>query len=376
MSTFTKSDNNRCEASYRVAYHLGVAEKPYSDGKIVKRCLIDVVKCIYPGKETDYSSIALSRYTIQGRQNDIAKQLALSLQTKINKEASLFSLAFDESTGIKDSAQLLVFIHSPSPRFDPCEILLSIKTLSSRTRGEYIFVAVKNICLRNGLVLKNLRGICTDGAPAMTGNLQGFVVRFLEYVSKAYDNKQLTNLHCIIHQEALSVQSVALNATLKELNRIILCIGSNALHHRQFRELLQLSETSAEDILYHTAVQWLSQGETSRRVLQLRKEMVEYYSTKNKDCPLLENDFLISLAFPVDFLTHVDNLNKSLQGKETAVCFMHKKVLDFKDKCRLLKNHFQRHNFFHFPQLMALIVSNEIQDDKVPIALFCDVFMQ
>ena len=43
MSTFTKSDNNCCEASYRVAYHLGVAGKPYSDGELVKRCLIDVV---------------------------------------------------------------------------------------------------------------------------------------------------------------------------------------------------------------------------------------------------------------------------------------------------------------------------------------------
>ena len=163
MSTFTKSDNNRCEASYRVAYHLGVAGKPYSDGELVKRCLIEVVKCIHPGKETDYSLIAPSRYTIQPRQNDIAKQLTLSLQTMIDKEASLFSLAIDESTDIEDSAQLLVFIRSLSPRFDLCDDLLSMEILSSRIRGEDIFVAVKNICLRNGSDLKNLRGICTDG---------------------------------------------------------------------------------------------------------------------------------------------------------------------------------------------------------------------
>jgi len=68
--------------------------------------------------------------------------------------------------------------------FDLCEDLLSMETLSSRTRGEDIFVAVKNICLRSELDLKNLRGICTDGAPAMTGNLKGFVARFSEYVSK------------------------------------------------------------------------------------------------------------------------------------------------------------------------------------------------
>ena len=59
ITTVAKPTNNRCEASYRVAYHLGVAGKPYSDGELVKRCLIDVVKCIHSGKEADYSSIAL-----------------------------------------------------------------------------------------------------------------------------------------------------------------------------------------------------------------------------------------------------------------------------------------------------------------------------
>ena len=71
---------------------------------------------------------------------------------------------------------------------------------------------------------------------------------------------------------------------------------------------------------------------------------------------------------------HVNNLNKSLQGKGTTVFFMHKKVLDFKDKCRLLKNHLQQHNFFHFPQLTDLIVSKEIQVNKVSFALFCNIF--
>ena len=199
MSTFIKPTNNCCKASYRVAYHLGVAGKPYSDGELVKRCLIDVVKCIHPSKEADYSSLALSRYTIQRWQDDIAKQLSLSLQTKVNKEASLFSLAVDESSDIKDSAQLLVFICSLTPTFELCEDLLSMETLSSRTCGEDIFVAAKNACIRNGLELKNLCGICMDGAPAMTGNIKGFVARFSEYVSKEYDNKRLINLHCIIH---------------------------------------------------------------------------------------------------------------------------------------------------------------------------------
>ena len=227
-----------------------------------------------------------------------------------------------------------------------------METLSSHTRGEDIFVVAKNACIRNGLELKNLRGICTDGAPAMTGNIKGFVARFSDYVSKEYDNKRLTNLHCIIYQQALCVKSIALNDTLKDVNRIILYIRAIALHHLQFREILQLSETSAEDILYHTAVRWLSQGETSHSVLHLRKEITVYYSTKNKDCPLQNSSFLISLVFLEDFLSYLNNLNQSLQGKATTVCSMYKKVLTFRDKCRLLKNHLQQHNFFHFPQLM------------------------
>ena len=59
IATFAKSTHSRCEASYKVVYHLGVAGKPFSDGELVKRCLIDVVECIHPGKEADYSSIAL-----------------------------------------------------------------------------------------------------------------------------------------------------------------------------------------------------------------------------------------------------------------------------------------------------------------------------
>ena len=115
-------------------------------------------------------------------------------------------------------------------------------------------------------------------------------------------------------------------------------------------------------------------GETSHRVLQLRKEIVEYYSTKNKECPLLDKDFLMSLGFLVDFFTQVYFLNQSRQGKATTVCLLYKKVQDFCDKCRLLKSHLHQRNFFHFPQMKALIDSKEIQVDDIPIILFSSVF--
>ena len=109
ITTFAKSTNSRCEASYRVAYHLGGTGKPYSDGELVKRCLINV-KCIHPGKEADfnYSSIALSRVAMQRRQDNIAQQLKPSLQAKISKKESLFSLADDESTTLRNCSYSFV----------------------------------------------------------------------------------------------------------------------------------------------------------------------------------------------------------------------------------------------------------------------------
>ena len=107
---------------------------------------------------------------MQRRQDDVAQQLKLSLQAKTNKKENLFSLAVDESTDINNSAQLLVVVCCLSSSFELCEDFLSMETLATSTRGEDIFIADKNACIRSGLDLKYLRGISTDDAPAMIGN--------------------------------------------------------------------------------------------------------------------------------------------------------------------------------------------------------------
>ena len=76
----------------------------------------------------------------------------------------------------------------------------------------------------------------------------------------------------------------------------------------------------------------------------------------------------------MDFLSHVNKLNQILRGIATTVCSTYKKVLAFRDKGRLLKNHLQQHNFFHFPQLTSLVDSNEMQVDNIPVTVFSDVF--
>ena len=163
ITTFATTTNSRCEASCRVAYHLGVGRKPYSDGELVKRCLTNVVKCIHPGKEADYSSTALSPVTMQRRQNDIAQQLKLSLQAKIKKKESLFSLAVDESTDINDSAQLLIFVLCLFSSFELYEDFLSMETLATRTREEDIYCSeecLHSFWIRSEIPSGHLHGRC------------------------------------------------------------------------------------------------------------------------------------------------------------------------------------------------------------------------
>ena len=76
----------------------------------------------------------------------------------------------------------------------------------------------------------------------------------------------------------------------------------------------------------------------------------------------------------LDFLTQVNFLNQSLQGKATTVCLVYKKVQDFRDKYRLLKSHLHQRNCFDFPQMKALIDSEEIQVGDISIILFSSVF--
>ena len=89
---------------------------------------------------------------------------------------------------------------------------------------------LKYACICSKLDMKYLWGICTAGENFMTGNQQGFAIRFSDYEFNEHCNKELINLDCIIHQEALSLKSVALKTILNDVNRIILFIRANALH--------------------------------------------------------------------------------------------------------------------------------------------------
>ena len=209
-------------------------------------------------------------------------------------------MAVDESNGIRDSAQLLIFIRSLPPDFELPWDFLSTESLHGNTQGEDIFQAVRKSCLEPDLDMKCLMGVSSDGAIAMKVRQQGFATRLTKFVDEEFDDDNVTSIHCINHQEALRVKVTDFSDTLSQVRQIIIYIRSNALRHRQSRALLDDNEESLEDVLYYIPVRWLSQGQTGCRVLNLRQEISTSYATNNKQCPLDNSNFLVALAFPAD----------------------------------------------------------------------------
>ena len=81
-----------------------------------------------------------------------------------------FSLQLDESTDIRDAAQIVVFIRMVFNDWTVKEEVFSVITLKERTRGTDIYTSFKKYCTEIGLV-----AITTDGAKSMVGSVNGFV---------------------------------------------------------------------------------------------------------------------------------------------------------------------------------------------------------
>jgi hypothetical protein len=73
------SYNPHVEATYRVAFKLGAAGKPYADVDLFRECLLEVVQCLEPSQLHKYQDLPLSRRTIVRRQEELAADLVQQL---------------------------------------------------------------------------------------------------------------------------------------------------------------------------------------------------------------------------------------------------------------------------------------------------------
>ncbi len=280
----------------------------------------------------------------------LAQDVLTQLDEAVHK-ASCVSLAVDESTDMCDNAQLLVYVrffNTDQKAF--CEDLLGVTPLQTSTRGEDIYLAIKEMLTKRGIKPKQVVSITTDGAPAMIGREKGAVARLKE------DNPELIAYHCIIHQSVLCASlsdehAEVMNTMMKMINFLR---ASSSYQHRMLREFLREVDANADDLLLHNNVRWLSKGRVLARFWSIRREvayfLTELVSQKATQFSLfLENKKQMdNVAFLVDITSHLNELNLRLQGKDNSICELVTAVRSFQRKLEVFKEDLQG-DCAHFP---------------------------
>uniref|UniRef100_A0AAV2MMX3 Transposase n=1 Tax=Knipowitschia caucasica TaxID=637954 RepID=A0AAV2MMX3_KNICA len=248
------------------------------------------------------------------------------------RRAGHFALQLDEMTDVSGEAQLLAFVRYKDES-DINEHVLFCKALPGKTTGEEIFQVIDSFFKEHDIEWTYCTHICTDGAAAMSGGVKGL----LGQVKKV--NTEIKWLHCIIHREALASKRVSpeLSAVLDDAVKVINFIHSRPLNRRLFQTLCQESGTEHEQLLLHTDVRWLSRGKTLLRLYELHNEVYVFLKEHQHSLAVVFEDaeWVARLAYLADVFSKLNELNLSLQGKESHILNMYDKVKGFTKKLEL-----------------------------------------
>lgn len=108
LTKFIKSNESATRASYEISYLLAKHSKSFIDGSLIKECIIKAAEFVCPEKAQSFRDISLSRNTVADRITEIADNISSQLQ-EISAKVQFFSIAIDESTDVRDVAQVAVF---------------------------------------------------------------------------------------------------------------------------------------------------------------------------------------------------------------------------------------------------------------------------
>ena len=112
LQNLTSLQKRTTEASLHVSKLLAEAMAPYSHADLVKSCLLEVAKTMFPRKKNIVDmlqSVPLSRQTYTRHTDELANDLVRQLHAEVHN-TQWYLLILDESTDTLDVAQLAIFI--------------------------------------------------------------------------------------------------------------------------------------------------------------------------------------------------------------------------------------------------------------------------
>lgn len=378
---------NAIKSSFVAAYKIAKEKTSFTTAeRLLKPVLVEISRIMLgESAVAKMNAVPLSGDTVTRRvcdmSIDIQEQLSLQL-----KKGGNFTLQFDESTDISNEAILIGFVRYVNEN-KISEELFCFCSLPERTTSDEIFRAIEEKMRGYELEWKNVVGVCTDGAAAMTGIKAGLAKQISRIA-----NEDFMASHCVLHREALASKklSPALNETLKNAVHIINNVKARPLHSRIFSKICAEMNSDHRTLLLHAEVRWLSRGRGLNRIFELRTELVHYFekfmepilAKRKKMSPeqlakvkrLPEEDFLdylrddewiSKLAYLADIFELLNSLNLQGQGKG-ANCFQYyEKIEAFKKKMVMWKKDVDAGKFQAFSLVENLLSQNEALVDSI-----------
>uniref|UniRef100_A0A8C1S060 Uncharacterized protein n=1 Tax=Cyprinus carpio TaxID=7962 RepID=A0A8C1S060_CYPCA len=348
MHKTTSIQENASAASLRVAWNLAKAKKPFTDKMVVELL----------------QKVPLSDSTATRRVETLAGNCLSNLLSDI-KKAEVMSLAIDSSCDRTDVEQLSVFV-----RFFDGDVfreeLLCLLPIQGHATGEIIFNELMQFFEKNGLDLSKVMSVVTDGAPSMVGHHRGLISRL------AAVNPALIAFHCIIHKSVLCAKlSAKMKETMDTVMRLVNFIrASSGLQHRLFRALQEEMSAESHDLLLHNDIRWLSKCRVLERVCELQNELCSFLSSlqsqkAEKFLRFLNDSIEMAyVRFLCDIMSHLNQLNLQLQGKNHTIADMYEAIEAFRLKLTLFERDL-RGRKLHFPHLQQHCVKHQMREDSL-----------
>ncbi|XP_023309706.1 general transcription factor II-I repeat domain-containing protein 2-like [Anoplophora glabripennis] len=341
-------------ASYKISHILAKNKKPFEDGVMIKECFVEAAESLFVNFKNKaeiisaIKDIQLSRQTVTRRVETISKNLENQTMNYL-KDCTYFSLQFDESTDATDVAQLCIFIRMVFPDMTVKEDFLTMIPLKEHTRGVDIYDSFLKFTQEVKMPLYKLVCITTDGAPAMTGNHNGFIA-----LCRANDDfPNFFTFHCVIHQQALCGKILNMKDVMTIAFKVANSIRAKSLQRRLFKAQLESSELEHSDLLLYTDARWLSRGRFLARLHELLPEIIIFLEARGDDAEMLKNEkWRSDLAFLVDITKHLNDINLELQGKDKNIVDMMSSINAFKRKLQQLKDEMKNKDCRNFPTLL------------------------
>lgn len=363
-SLFTKkfkTSDKAQEASYLVAEIIAKNTLPHvvAEKAIIPACCAIVKTMFGPEYECDVKKIPLADNTVGRRIQDMSENIEHFVKTRVGETNLMFTIQLDESTDVTGLAQLVAFI-----RFiDEGKIVeqyLCCKELPLTTKGIDIFEVVNGYMEKMNLSWKNCVGICTDGAPSMTGSIKGFITLAKQR------NENLIITHCFLHREALVAKTIGndFRSVLDKTIEMINYIKRRPLKSRLLSQICDELGTQHCNLLLHTEVRWLSRGRILSRVYELRDPMLQLFEQENKTefvYVLKDKLWNTKLAFLSDLFEILNKTNASLQGKGANLLTATDKIATLRDKVDVWLRKTKESNFEMFPLTSKCELRNKIQ---------------